>query len=311
MQITQANLATFLATQAAKLGSMARIWRVALPPLEKAAYKLMVDRGDPVTLGPRRQREDKFHIASNLVRAVLKAYDCGSPAVRDRLINLFLRQFLTGLGTDERADAFEAEHGIRPPSFLTISPGGRCNLRCRDCYAASVPKGLPSLSAEVVERVLREKYDKWGSWFTVISGGEPFVWRDGSVDIVEIAKRHPEQYFLVYTNGTLIDKGTAQRLAEVGNMTMAISVEGFEEQTDARRGKGTYRRILAAFEHLRDAGVPFGISVTATPENAELLISKQMIDCRSTGSSRHASPHVVPRTGDRAEGTPLLRRLLE
>ncbi|MCK4303535.1 MAG: radical SAM protein [Candidatus Eisenbacteria sp.] len=277
MRITQANLATFLATQAANLSSIAKIWRVALPPLEKIAYKLMVDRGDPVMWGPRHEREDKFHIASNLVRAVLKAYDRGSPAVRERLLNLFLRQFLT-IDVNESAKAFETEHGLGPPGFFTISPGGECNLRCRDCYAASVPKGLPSLSAELVERVLREKYEKWGSWFTVISGGEPFVWRDGSVDIVEIAKRHPQQYFLVYTNGTLIDKGTAQRLAEVGNMTMAISVEGFEEQTDARRGKGTYRRILAAFEHLRDAGVPFGISVTATPENAELLISKQMID---------------------------------
>ena len=111
----------------------------------------------------------------------------------------------------------------------------------------------------------------------VISGGEPFIWHDDGMDIIEIAKRHQVLYFLVYTNGTLINEKTAKRLAEAGNMTVAISVEGFEKETDERRGKGTFRRILAAFENLRCAGVPFGISVTATAANAELLLSEEMI----------------------------------
>ena len=277
MQTKEKKLANFLTMQAANLGSIIGVWKVAIQPLEKVAYKFFVNGGDPVKVGPRRQREDKFYIASNVVRAALKAYDSGSPAVRDRMINLFLREFLTSINKNEKVKQFKAEYGIMPPGFLTISPEGKCNLRCKDCYAASVPKGLPSLSVEDVERVLHEKYEKWGSWFSVISGGEPFVWHDGDVDIIEIAKRHQEQYFLVYTNGTLIDEKAAERLAEVGNMTMAISVEGFEKETDERRGKGTYKRILTAFKNLRNAGVPFGISVTATPENAELLISEEMI----------------------------------
>ncbi len=278
MKTSTMKFSEFITKQVANLSSITKAWKVALPPLEKVAFKLWINKGDPVKIGPRRQREDKFYITSNIVRAALKAYDNSSPAVRDRIINLFLKEFLTkSNGRNEKIKKYEEEYGVRPPSFLTISPGGNCNLRCKDCYAASVPKVLPSLSAEDVERVLKEKYEKWGSWFTVISGGEPFIWHDGDVDIIEIARRHPEQYFLVYTNGTLIDEKTAKRLAEVGNMTMAISVEGFEKETDERRGKGTYKRILAAFENLRNAGVPFGIAVTATPENAELLISKEMV----------------------------------
>ena len=239
---------------------------------------MWVDKGDPVKIGPRRQREDKFYIASNIVRAALKAYDNGSPDVRNRIINLFLKNFLMKSNRiAEKLKKFKEEHGTMPPTFLTISPEGKCNLRCKDCYAVSIPKVLPSLSAETLENVLREKYEKWGSWFTVISGGEPFLWQDGEIDIIEVARLHPEQYFLVSANGTLIDKKTAKRLAEVGNITTIISVEGFEKETDKRRGKGTYKRILSAFENLRNAGVPFGISVTTTPENAELLISKEMI----------------------------------
>ena len=268
----------FIAKQFANLSSITKAWKVMLPPLEKVAYKHFVDKGDPIGLGPRQEREDKFYIASNIVRAAFKAYDNGSPAVRDCMTKLFLREFLTkSKKRKEKMEKFNEEYGKMPPAFLTISPGGNCNLRCKDCYAASVTKGLPSLSFEDVERILNEKYDKWGSWFTVISGGEPFLWRDGDMDIIEVARRHPEQYFLIYTNGTLIDKEKAKRLAEVGNITTAISVEGFEKETDERRGKGTYKKILTAFENLRNAGVPFGISVTATPQNAELLISKEMI----------------------------------
>ena len=273
---TESPITNFMVKQVANLSSIVGVWKVAVPPMEKIAYKLAVDKGDPIEIGPRRQREDKFYIVGNIVRAALKAYDNGSPAVRDRVVNLFLREFLGNVHKETKGK-FEEEYGLRAPSFLTISPGGNCNLRCKDCYAASAPKNMPSLSAEVVERILDEKYEKWASWFTVVSGGEPFIWRDGDIDIIEIARRHPEQYFLVYTNGTLIDEKTAARLAEVGNITPAISVEGFEKETDERRGKGTYKRVLTAFENLRNAGVPFGISVTATPENAELLISKEMI----------------------------------
>ena len=278
MKTSTINFSEFIAKQIANLSSITKAWKIALSPLEKVAYIFFVDKGDPVKVGPRRQREDKFYIATNIVRAAFKTYDNGSPAVRDCMINLFLREFLMKDNKRKgKMKIFEEEYGTMPPAFLTISPGGNCNLRCKDCYAASATKGLPSLSFEDVERILKEKYEKWGSWFTVVSGGEPFLWRDGDIDIIEVARRHPEQYFLVYTNGTLIDEEKAKRLAEVGNITTAISVEGFEKETDERRGKGTYKKILIAFENLRNAGVPFGISVTATPDNAELLISKEMI----------------------------------
>jgi MoaA/NifB/PqqE/SkfB family radical SAM enzyme len=37
-------------------------------------------------------------------------------------------------------------------------------------------------------------------------------------------------YFLFFTNGTLITKEVAEKLAQLGNVTPAISVEGFEKE---------------------------------------------------------------------------------
>jgi len=83
---------------------------------------------------------------------------------------------------------------------------------------------------------------------------------------------------MVYTNATLISDEVARRMAELGNISPAISVEGFEKETDARRGKGVHRRIMQAFENLRRHGVPFGVSATPTRHNWELITSEEFVD---------------------------------
>jgi MoaA/NifB/PqqE/SkfB family radical SAM enzyme len=162
--------------------------------------------------------------------------------------------------------------------LLLISPGGRCNLACKGCYAASHPGDLPSLDAETFNRILHEKRDLWGSYFTVISGGEPLLWQDGEWDILKIIEHHPTQLFLMYTNGTLITDEVARKMADLGNITPAISVEGFESQTDDRRGKGVFKKILTAFENLRRHGVPFGVSATPTRWNWDVITSDAFVD---------------------------------
>jgi MoaA/NifB/PqqE/SkfB family radical SAM enzyme len=84
--------------------------------------------------------------------------------------------------------------------------------------------------------------------------------------------------FLMYTNGTLIDRAMARRMAELGSVVPQVSVEGYEKETDARRGKGVFKKILKAFENMREEGVPFGIAVTPMRHNAELLTSDEFID---------------------------------
>jgi len=112
----------------------------------------------------------------------------------------------------------------------------------------------------------------------VISGGEPLAYRSEGKGLLDAAEKHPDVLFMFYTNGTLIDEKTAQRIAALGNVTPAISVEGWRERTDERRGVGVFDKILAAMEQLRKAGVFFGISLTATRHNVEEILSEEFID---------------------------------
>jgi len=96
--------------------------------------------------------------------------------------------------------------------------------------------------------------------------------------LLDIFEKYNDMLFLAYTNGTVINEEITQRLMESANATPAISVEGFEKETDERRGIGTHRKILETFERLRQAGVPFGISVTATNKNADVLLTDEFYD---------------------------------
>jgi MoaA/NifB/PqqE/SkfB family radical SAM enzyme len=162
-------------------------------------------------------------------------------------------------------------HGYRPPYLLVISPTMECNLRCYGCYAGSYSR--TQLTLDSILQVL-DQARAMGIYFIVISGGEPFVWED----IYNLFEAAGDVYFQVYTNGTLIDEEAAYRLSQLGNVLPCISVEGLEEHTDRRRGKGQFKRVVNAMDALRRHGVIFGFSATATRHNNDLVVSDEFVD---------------------------------
>ncbi len=227
---------------------------------------------------PRQVQEDKFYMGRATISAMDKVFQGAknAPQVRRALINsLILNIFLKRKSTIKE---FKQQFGFAPPGFLVIGPGKFCNLKCTGCYANSSSDASEKLDWPTLNRIITEKTELWGSCFTVITGGEPTLYRSQGKTIIDLAREHQDNYFLMYTNGTLIDEEMARKLAEVGNVTPAISVEGFEKETDARRGKGVHQKILQAMKNLREAGVPFGISITATKNNADWILDDETFD---------------------------------
>lgn len=158
------------------------------------------------------------------------------------------------------------------PSLLVVSPTMRCNLHCTGCYS-----GLYSKQQELSERDLDRLFTecrRLGIYFVVISGGEPYLLRDS---LFRLFHKFNDMYFLTYTNGTLLNEETVRSIARLGNVSPAISVEGYELHTDRRRGVGVYQDIMRAMALLRREGVLFGISVTYNRENLEVVTSKEFV----------------------------------
>jgi MoaA/NifB/PqqE/SkfB family radical SAM enzyme len=223
--------------------------------------------------------EDRTLIGLSVLHAAERAMKDNrlSPATRRGLFKILIQKLMLE-GTDPTTiGKFEADHGAKPPMFLLISPSKACNLRCIGCYADSDGKEK-KINWETFDRLITEAKTLWGSHFFAISGGEPLAYRSEGKGILDIAKKHPDCFFIMYTNGTLIDDQVANRMAQLGNLTPAVSLEGWREKTDARRGIGVFDKAVAAMGRLRKAGVLFGVSITPTRQNAEEILSDSFID---------------------------------
>lgn len=249
--------------------------------LEKKLCRDIVEKKDPNWVScnfPRQAREDNFYITRALMRTIDRAL------ARKLISKRIWRQTFDFIaahlpkGKESPKSSFFKKYGSKPPALLALSPTKLCNLKCLGCYSDSSAQNRQKLPFEIISRIVKEQKELWGSHLTVITGGEPFLYNDNGRTILDLAAEHPDTLFLVYTNGTLIDEEMAGRLAKLGNITPAISVEGFEKETDERRGRGIHQKILRAFEYLRKSGVLFGISITPTRENAALITSDEFID---------------------------------
>ena len=192
------------------------------------------------------------------------------PNQRDKWIsNLAINHLLNG--TNKRKE-WADRNGFYPPSTVVISPTMRCNLSCYGCYAGDYEKSL-ELSLDELDSVLNQ-LKEMGIYFAVISGGEPFYMKG----IFEIFRKHSDMAFLVFTHGGLIDKQMVEQLTEVGNVMPAFSLEGYEHETDERRGAGHFKKVMRAMDLLREGGLSFCGSFTHSRKNTDIITNPRYID---------------------------------
>jgi MoaA/NifB/PqqE/SkfB family radical SAM enzyme len=227
------------------------------------------------TNNPPGMKRDEWLTLRGLVYSFDRVLRRGQ--VSDQAMRRFVEFVRNRLGKDPVRSAFKEKYGDYPPGFLTISPSRVCNLNCTGCYAGT-EKDPKTLDFATFDQILNEASELWRMCFVVISGGEPFMYKSDGRDLLDMVEAHPEMYFLVYTNGTQIDKEKAKRMGELGNITPAISVEGKVASTEKRRGEGVFGKVMDAFANLRTARVPFGLSMTATCYNCDELLSDEVVD---------------------------------
>ena len=191
--------------------------------------------------------------------------------VRKKLFeNFVINSCMIGL---KREKAAQKENGCNIPWAILLDPTSACNLHCKGCWAADYGDRM-NLSLETWDSII-EQGKKLGTFMYIYSGGEPMVRKE---DILNMCRKHSDCVFLAFTNATLIDEVFAEQMLEVKNFIPAISVEGFEEETDFRRGEGTYQKIIAAMELLQRKRLPFGISCCYTSKNEAVIGSEEYFD---------------------------------
>ena len=159
------------------------------------------------------------------------------------------------------------------PWILLFDPTASCNLHCKGCWAAEYGKTL-NLTYEEMDKLVTEGEELGIHWY-MCTGGEPMCRKN---DLLKLAAAHQNSVFHLFTNGTLIDEAFADDMLRVGNFAPAISVEGYGEETDMRRGKGTFKAVMKAMEILKRKRLLFGMSTCYHRKNVDVVGSSEYLD---------------------------------
>jgi MoaA/NifB/PqqE/SkfB family radical SAM enzyme len=157
------------------------------------------------------------------------------------------------------------------PAFVMISVTERCNLSCSGCWVSS--GGKKRLSPRQLDGIIAGCKRK-GSYFFGILGGEPVMYPE----LTEVLSHHPDCYFQLFTNGTLLTDEVAAGLKRLGNVTPMISIEGLEAESDARRGRSdVFRRTLDGVRACRKARLIIGAAASIGKSNFRELVNRDYI----------------------------------
>ncbi len=163
--------------------------------------------------------------------------------------------------------------GMPIPWVILFDPTSACNLHCTGCWAAEYQHTL-NLSYDDMDSIVSQANDL-GIHFFVLTGGEPLVRKR---DLVRLALAHKDSAFMVYTNGTLVDQAFCDDLKKCGNILLSMSIEGYEEATDSRRGNGVFRKVMEAMDLMHKNGLVFGTSICYTRNNLADVTSDSFLD---------------------------------
>ena len=209
--------------------------------------------------------------------------------------NFMLNGNLIGWTIQEEA---RERYGCNIPWAILLDPTSACNLHCTGCWAAEYGNKL-NLTFDEIDSIITQG-KKLGVYIYIYTGGEPMVRRD---DLIALCDKHSDCEFLCFTNATLIDEAFAQQMLRVKNFIPAISVEGFEQATDSRRGAGVFQQVRRAMEILKEHKLPFGTSCCYTSANLDSISSEEFVDQLVEWGAKFAWYfHYMPVGNDAAPG---------
>lgn len=225
---------------------------------------------DSVFPNQRKAFSDAIESRGNWYQLMMKVFDL-NPEMRTKLLKaLLIDGSLLAWPVQEKA---RDKYDCNIPWAILLDPTSACNLHCIGCWAAEYGYKQNLTFDEIDSIVTQGK--ALGTHMYIYTGGEPLVRK---ADLIKICEKHPDCMFLCFTNSTLIDEKFCQDIIRVGNFVPAISAEGNEHTTDARRGEGVYFKIEQAMDLLSSHKLPFGISCCWTKDNADTVATEENID---------------------------------
>ncbi|MCZ8520444.1 MULTISPECIES: radical SAM protein [Paenibacillus] len=175
----------------------------------------------------------------------------------DKLTFQNMKRTLAPMAVSGRLTRANPVYAAPLPYEIGIKLNNGCNLRCKHCFEWN-PEGFHhgyerevknlEIDLDVVEKLLVETRENKSRVF--LWGGEPLFYSrfDELADL--LAKE--ERYTTICSNAILVEEKLDALIRMSHNLVMLISLEGFEKENDAIRGKGTFQKVIDAVKLLLD-----------------------------------------------------------
>lgn len=129
----------------------------------------------------------------------------------------------------------------------------RCNARCTHCMFSCSPRETAQLETGNMLSLVREASDL-GCGLFYFTGGEPFV-HDGLVSVCETILRDTAAHVVILTNAVAVDEALPTMTGwDRERVHFQVSVDGQEQNHDAVRGSGAFKRLRGNVSTLRSEG---------------------------------------------------------
>lgn len=183
-----------------------------------------------------------------------------------------LKKTIKNMSASKRQLEKNSKFATAMPQEVGIQLTNRCNLRCKHCFEwndegfnwfMSEKERCNEIDFSIIEKIFRETHKQKSNMF--LWGGEPMIYRQWD-KVTDLLEKDP-RWTVLCTNGMKIEEKIDSLVKISPNLAILTSIEGFEEENDDIRGKGTYKKVME------------GINLITDLQRKDIFKGKQSINC--------------------------------
>lgn len=180
------------------------------------------------------------------------------------------------------------------PENIYFLMTNKCNFQCAMCpqWQQGQKEDIQDyLDLKQIRKIITQAAD-WGIKNFGVSGGEPLLFKDKLMAILEFANQKGLHTHFV-TNGWLLDKNVIKQYNEIGGGHISLSIDAASDKHDQLRGKqGAFdhvRQALNAFKEVKPENILLKINLVISDQNLD-----EVLDVVNLSQANNASIFIQP-----------------
>lgn len=154
-------------------------------------------------------------------------------------------------------------------SSIRLEVTSKCNINCKYCHKSDYANKVDDMTTTEIETLIKSLKEQYPINKVLLTGGEPLL----NKDIVKLVRTLTNMDIKVdmVTNGKLLNEELIQKLYNAGLKRIRLSIDGFEEHTEYRKGSDPYRLWELCKYIKNNTNMNLVVHTVCSPHNVDAL----------------------------------------